>query len=62
MAIILPVDPFTKNNPIKQNTSFEITSVMGNSSRGKSTGVDLRWHTVDELKSLSQEQKGELQS
>ena len=42
VAIILPIDSFTKNNATNKNISFEISSVIDNSGRGKSTGVDLR--------------------
>ena len=60
MAVLLPVDPYTKSVASKKNVTFEVSSVAGKPGRGKSTGVDLRWHTVEEFTKPSDAQKKEL--
>ena len=59
IAILLPVDPHLKLSSAKKAVSFEVSSVSGNTGRGK-TGVDLRWYTVDDYKKLSNDEKDEL--
>jgi len=61
-AVLLPVDPYARNNANKKTVNFQI-SALGSSNkfgRGESTGVDLRWYKANEYVKLTSEQKDEL--
>ena len=60
IAILLPVDPHLRISSAKKAVSFEVSSVSGNTGRGKETGIDLRWYTVEDYKKLSNDEKNEL--
>ena len=63
VAILLPVDPFTKAPANKSKVSFEISSTQATKyGRGKESGVDLRWHKRDEFANLSPKAKDELRA
>ena len=59
-AILLPVDPYAKNAATKRTVSFEISPLSSKNGRGKSTGVDLRWYSVEEYAKLSSDERSEL--
>ena len=63
-AILLPVDPYSRNAANKKSVSFQI-SALGTADkfgRGQETGVDLRWYKASEYSKLKDEQKKELQA
>ena len=61
VSILLSVDPYTKTPPNKKQVTFDISSVEATKfARGRSTGVDLRWHKKEEFPALSKDQKIEL--
>ena len=60
VTTLLQFDPFLKSNAAKKSVSFNISGVDGNNGRGKKTNIDLRWHTSEEYKTLSREEKEEL--
>ena len=63
VAILLPVDPFTKAPAHKPKVSFEISSTGATKfGRGKETGVDLRWHKREEFSNLTSASKNELRA
>ena len=63
MAILLPVDPFTKAPANKAKVSFDISSTGATKfGRGTSTGVDLRWHKREEFSKLTSAAKNELRA
>ena len=63
VAILLPVDPFVKTAANKPKVSFEVSSTSATKfGRGKSTGVDLRWHKPEEFSKLSSDAKKELRA
>ena len=61
VKFLLPVDPYIKQRKNNQGRSVHIsdTNALMNQS-SSSTGVDFRWYTYDEYKTLSKEQKSEL--
>ena len=61
VKFLLPVDPYIKHRKNNQGRSVHIsdTNALMNQS-SSSTGVDFRWYTYDEYKTLSKEQKSEL--
>jgi hypothetical protein len=62
VAFLLPVDPYSKhkrNNQDNKHATISDTNALKNKSQSK-TGVDLRWHTPEEYKTLNKEQRSEL--
>ena len=60
VAILLPVDPFTKAPANKPKVGFEISSTEATRyGRGKETNVDLRWHKRNEFVKLTAEAKND---
>ena len=62
VAFLLPVDPYSKNrrnNQDNRQANISDTNALKNKSQSK-TGVDLRWHTPEEYKTLNKEQRAEL--
>ena len=63
VAILLPVDPFTKAPANKAKVSFDVSSTGATKfGRGTSTGVDLRWHKREEFSKLTSAAKNELRA
>jgi hypothetical protein len=54
---LLPVDPYVKNDKGKKKGA-QISALKG--QQDSKTGVDLRWHTKDEYKTLTKAQRIEL--
>lgn len=63
-AILLPVDPYSRNAANKKTISFQISALgaADKFGRGQETGVDLRWYKASEYANLKDEQKKELQA
>ena len=59
VAFLLPVDPLVKHKE-KLHKAPQISNVTLKGKAQSRTGVDLRWHTPDEYRTLSREQKNEL--
>ena len=58
---LIEVDPYKRTQRQPNRPNAQISAIYFSSGRGD-TGVDLRWHTPSEFKSLPQEQKDELSS
>lgn len=58
---LIEVDPYRRSQRQPNKPNAQISAVDFSGGRGDS-GVDLRWHTPGEFKSLNQEQKDELVS
>ena len=56
-AHLMLADPIETKLATSGRKCVSISSLSG---RGDSTGVDLRWYTMDEFKKLTTEQKSEL--
>ena len=56
---LLPVDPYNKHKE-KSNKPLQVTDVTLKNKSASKTGVDLRWHTPDEYRKLSKDQRAEL--
>ena len=59
VAFLLPVDPFVKHKE-KLHKAPQISNVTLKGKAQSRTGVDLRWHTPDEYRTLNREQKNKL--
>ena len=59
MAFLLPVDPYPKHKKGNKKVQIADTQALKNKSSSL-TGVDLRWHTPEEYKLLSKDQRNEL--
>jgi hypothetical protein len=57
--ILIEVDPYRRTQRQSGKPPAQVSAIDFASGRGD-TGVDLRWHTPTEFKTLSQEQKDEL--
>ena len=58
---LIEVDPYRRSQRQPNKPTAQISAIDFSSGRGDS-GVDLRWHTPNEFRSLNQEQKDELTS
>ena len=58
-AALIDVDPFVKGRHKGGGRTATVSSVDYSAGRG-GTGVDLRWHTPQEYRALSKEEKDEL--
>ena len=59
VSCLLPVDPYSKHKE-KSPKPAQIADVTLKNKSASKTGVDLRWHTPEEYKKLSKEQRSEL--
>ena len=63
VSLLLLVDPYVKTPANKPKVTFEISSAGATKyGRGKTSGVDLRWHKREEFSKLSHEAKNELRA
>ena len=60
VAALLPVCPFAKHRQSLNPTRPQISDTTLQGKGQSTTGVDLRWHTQEEYKKLSKEQRQEL--
>ena len=59
VAFLLPVDPYVKHKKTYRQVTIANAQALKNKSNSN-TGVDLRWHTLDEYAELNKDQRSEL--